>query len=114
MTCNPADDAPCWAVTEPTMLTLDATFQRLADALLLRDKPAATNEAWMELGALVCTPRQPRCPECPLRGVCRAAKSKTPEAFPNKKKKMVAIESCPDEVTYEEWRREYQKKIDSK
>ena len=34
MTCNPADDAPCWAVTEPTMLTLDATFQRLADAQL--------------------------------------------------------------------------------
>jgi A/G-specific adenine glycosylase len=42
----------------------------------------------MELGALVCTPRQPRCPECPLRGVCRAAQLKTPEAYPNKKKKM--------------------------
>ena len=63
-------------------------LQRLADELLLRDKPAATNEAWMELGALVCTPRNPRCSECPLRGVCRAAKSPNPEAFPNKKKKM--------------------------
>ena len=50
--------------------------------------PATTNEAWMELGALVCTPRVPRCPACPLRGVCRAAKSKNPEAYPNKKKKM--------------------------
>ena len=63
-------------------------LQRLADALLLRDQPAATNEAWMELGALVCTPRVPRCPACPLRGVCRAAQSKNPEAYPNKKKKM--------------------------
>ena len=63
-------------------------LQRFADGLLLRDRPAATNEAWMELGALVCTPRNPRCPECPMRGVCRAAKSKTPESFPNKKKKM--------------------------
>ena len=63
-------------------------LQRLADDLLLRDKPAATNEAWMELGALVCTPRNPRCPDCPLRGVCRAAKLKTPETYPHKKKKM--------------------------
>ena len=63
-------------------------LQGLADDLLLRDRPAATNEAWMELGALVCTPRNPRCPACPLRGVCRAAKTQNPEAFPNKKKKM--------------------------
>ena len=63
-------------------------LQELADVLLLRDDPATTNEAWMELGALVCTPRSPRCPECPLRGACRAAKLKTPDAFPKKKKKM--------------------------
>ena len=63
-------------------------LRRLADALLLRDRPAATNEAWMELGALVCTPRAPKCPACPLRGVCRAAKLENPAAFPKKKKKM--------------------------
>ena len=63
-------------------------LQRLADDLLLRDNPAAANEAWMELGALVCTPRHPRCPDCPLRGACRAAKTPNPEAFPKKKKKM--------------------------
>ncbi len=62
-------------------------LQELADALLLRDKPGTVNEAWMELGALVCTPRSPRCGECPLHGTCRAAKLKTPEAFPRKKKK---------------------------
>lgn len=63
-------------------------LQRLADGLLLKDKPGETNEAWMELGALICTPRNPRCPECPLHGVCRAAKRQNPEAFPKKKKKM--------------------------
>ena len=70
------------------LLATKKKLQFLADGLLLRDQPAATNEAWMELGALICTPRNPRCPDCPLRGVCRAAKSKTPAAFPNKKKKM--------------------------
>jgi len=62
-------------------------LQQVADTLLLHDKPGETNEAWMELGALVCTPRAPRCGDCPLRSVCRAAKRKTPEAFPRKKKK---------------------------
>lgn len=75
----------------PDDIGLPATrkkLQQVADALLLRDKPGAANEAWMELGALICTPRVPRCPECPMRSVCHAAKLKTPDAFPKKKKKM--------------------------
>lgn len=34
--------------------------------------PAVFNEALMELGALVCTPKSPSCPTCPLRADCRA------------------------------------------
>jgi A/G-specific adenine glycosylase len=30
------------------------------------------NQALMELGALVCTARAPKCPTCPARGVCRS------------------------------------------
>ena len=30
------------------------------------------NQALMELGATVCLPRNPLCPECPVRGGCRA------------------------------------------
>ena len=33
------------------------------------------NQALMELGALVCTARKPKCPECPLRSDCRAVRS---------------------------------------
>jgi A/G-specific adenine glycosylase len=40
------------------------------------------NEALMELGALVCLPRQPRCGECPVREFCRAGE---PESLPVKK-----------------------------
>jgi A/G-specific adenine glycosylase len=32
------------------------------------------NQALMELGALVCTARKPRCPECPVRAVCRTGR----------------------------------------
>jgi A/G-specific adenine glycosylase len=33
-------------------------------------RAARTSVAFMELGALVCTARAPRCPACPLRDVC--------------------------------------------
>jgi A/G-specific adenine glycosylase len=33
------------------------------------------NQALMELGALVCTARRPRCGRCPVRGVCKSAGS---------------------------------------
>ena len=40
----------------------------------------------MELGAVVCTPRAPRCPACPLRARCAAHASGEPEALPVKTK----------------------------
>jgi A/G-specific adenine glycosylase len=43
-----------------------------ASALVTRSRPGDTNQALMELGALVCAPRTPRCPECPLSAECAA------------------------------------------
>jgi A/G-specific adenine glycosylase len=40
------------------------------------------NQALMELGALVCTPRSPRCDECPVRPWCRAHALGRTDAFP--------------------------------
>lgn len=48
----------------------------------------AYNSAVMELGALVCLPRQPRCGECPVRAFCRA---ENPAALPRKKKRPALI-----------------------
>ncbi len=50
--------------------------------------------ALMELGALVCLPRQPKCPSCPIRGRCRAS---APELLPIKKaraKTVLLTENC--------------------
>jgi len=41
-----------------------------AQALLLESRPGDHNQAMMELGATVCTPRQPRCGACPVRTWC--------------------------------------------
>lgn len=51
------------------------TARRLRDAaagLVDPERPGDFNEAMMELGATVCTPRSPGCWDCPVRGWCRA------------------------------------------
>lgn len=44
---------------------------------------SSLNQALMELGATVCTPRQPRCSECPLRTHCFAYLESQIDRFPN-------------------------------
>jgi A/G-specific adenine glycosylase len=71
-------------------VTAPATQSLLwAEAAALADgpRPGELNQALMELGALVCTPRAPRCPACPLRARCRGLAAGDPEALPVKKKK---------------------------
>jgi A/G-specific adenine glycosylase len=41
-----------------------------AEVLLDRQRPGDFNQAMMELGAVVCLPRNPRCPACPLSRFC--------------------------------------------
>ncbi|PYP49689.1 MAG: adenine glycosylase [Gemmatimonadetes bacterium] len=54
----------------------------LTRALVPKDGKRAWrfNQAIMELGALICVARKPRCPECPVRAVCRTGKSRRTDA----------------------------------
>jgi A/G-specific adenine glycosylase len=45
---------------------------RVAEAMLPARSSGEFNQALMELGALVCTPREPRCDACPLARYCVA------------------------------------------
>ena len=49
--------------------TRESAWQQ-ADALLDRTRPGDFNQAMMELGATICTPRAPQCPVCPLKRFC--------------------------------------------
>jgi A/G-specific adenine glycosylase len=60
----------------------DAPFYNLADELLDREAPGDWNQAVMELGATVCTPRKPACPACPVRRACRALAQGLVEELP--------------------------------
>jgi A/G-specific adenine glycosylase len=64
-----------------------AHYQARADGLLGAHPPGEFNQAIMELGALVCTPRAPLCTQCPLRADCAAASAGNPLDYPVKQKK---------------------------
>lgn len=49
------------------------------------------NEALMELGALICSPKNPKCIICPIQTGCQAFFYKNTEAIPVKKKKQKQI-----------------------
>jgi A/G-specific adenine glycosylase len=48
--------------------------------------PSVLNQALMELGATVCTPRKPLCAFCPLSKICKAKREGDMEAYPPRKK----------------------------
>ncbi len=62
-------------------------MQAWADALLVKGLSGGFNEAMMELGALICLPKNPKCPECPMKSVCAAFAEGATEKFPVMKKK---------------------------
>ena len=67
----------------------------LAEAMLDPEFPGDHNEAMMELGALVCSRRSPRCLFCPVREFCAARSRGVEESlpkFPPKKMKKVVVE----------------------
>ena len=54
-----------------------------AEALLNRTAPFDYNQAMMDLGSLICTPKTPNCSTCPARTICAGKES--PEHYPTPK-----------------------------
>jgi len=59
-----------------------AKFWSIAEKIVSRQNPGDFNQALMELGALVCTPKGPRCPSCPVRRRCAAFAQDAVDRYP--------------------------------
>lgn len=59
-------------------------IEAAAQAWLAPEAPGDWNQAMMELGATVCTPRNPRCDACPVAHLCQARASGTQATLPRK------------------------------
>ena len=61
-----------------------------AEALLNRARPGDFNQAMMELGATVCTPRAPGCLTCPVMELCATRGERPPDVkLPRQKKREI-------------------------
>jgi A/G-specific adenine glycosylase len=62
-------------------------FSTLAQELLNQQDPGEYNQAIMDLGATICKPKSPRCPECPFHHYCEARLHNQIDKLPVKEKK---------------------------
>lgn len=61
-------------------------FEGIVREIIAHRNPSFFNQALMELGALICIPRSPRCMACPVAAHCRARENGVQESLPIKKK----------------------------
>jgi A/G-specific adenine glycosylase len=67
---------------DPRLEPARKTLWRIAEEILPERSVSEFNQALMELGALVCTPRHPRCLLCPLQADCGARQQGLEEDLP--------------------------------
>ena len=67
-------------------------LQKTADELLEPKSPGDWNQAMMELGATLCTPKSPQCLLCPVAPFCEGRKLGIAESLPEMRKKRATVE----------------------
>ncbi|WP_053955336.1 A/G-specific adenine glycosylase [Inediibacterium massiliense] len=63
-------------------------MERLGEVLVSRENPSFFNQALMELGAMICIPKNPKCIACPLFSQCMGRKLGVQHTLPIKNKKI--------------------------
>lgn len=63
-------------------------FKAIAQELLDKIEPDTHNQAIMELGATICSPKKPKCTECPISESCISNNGKNYQNYPVKAKKI--------------------------
>jgi A/G-specific adenine glycosylase len=70
----------------------DGPYYNRAAELLDKSAPGDWNQALMELGATLCTPRRPACPLCPLRHQCVASALEIQNELPEVRSRRSSVE----------------------
>jgi A/G-specific adenine glycosylase len=70
----------------------DGPYYNRAQLLLDAKAPGDWNQAVMELGATVCTPRNPSCSACPLRAQCGAFRLQIVDSLPEGRARRAAVD----------------------
>lgn len=85
--------ARLFALQEPIDLpAAQKKMWQIAEELMPRERPGDYNQALMELGAVICVPRDPKCPLCPVKNSCLAFGENLQNELPKKSKAARVIE----------------------
>lgn len=82
-----------WTKRDPKKLQIWEEAKRLVN--VPEAEPRVFNQAMMELGALICRPKNPLCADCPVKKECKGRAA--PELYPEAKAKTkwkVVTENC--------------------
>ena len=69
---------------EKILIKDEKELWELSSLLISTQSPRNFNQALMDLGAIICTPKKPNCSSCPLKNLCVAYAKYDPESFPKK------------------------------
>jgi A/G-specific adenine glycosylase len=74
---------------------MEQLLWKISESLIPRGHSNPFNQALMDLGSMLCKPKDPQCPRCPVHHCCKGRASGEPERFPAKrtKKKIPHIEA---------------------
>jgi A/G-specific adenine glycosylase len=73
-----------WRMPRCSSMRSEADIWRLAHKILPSRSAYDWNQALMDVGATVCTARAPRCPVCPVAGLCASRTSMIRETTPTR------------------------------
>jgi len=65
----------------------DKALWEIAYNLVDKENPFDYNQAMMDIGAMLCTPKNPQCDVCPLSDICKGQDE--PTLYPTKKRRVV-------------------------
>jgi A/G-specific adenine glycosylase len=73
--------------SNPVKSKTEGLLWQISESLIPKGFSNPFNQALMDLGSMLCTPKEPECDRCPLRRFCKGRASGKPERFPAKKVK---------------------------
>jgi A/G-specific adenine glycosylase len=77
--------------TSPDTKEFITSVQEFADGFLNHKNPGDHNQAIMELGSVICLPKNPKCLLCPIKGGCIAYSQGKQSLIPKQKNKLEKI-----------------------
>ena len=81
---------------------LESAFRNMVEELMPLENPGEMNAALMQLGQQICTPRSPRCGDCPLAYCCLARSEGRQESIPARRRREVIQKKTNLAILYDD------------